>query len=150
MATTLQQIRSLPGSEQFSDDELYNNAKNLGIEISDYKPPEEAGAFRSYVGLPFLKGVSDIGGAVGYGLEAIGLDSAGRALQESNQRVQENLTARQSQAAQADAQKPLIDENGNYGGYNFGSLVQDVTGAIPGTFAMGMAGAPLAKVASIG
>ncbi|MGZ3767386.1 MAG: hypothetical protein ACXVA2_22165, partial [Mucilaginibacter sp.] len=108
------------------------------------KKSDEAGAFRSYVGIPLEKGIADIGGAVGYGLGEAGFDRAGRALQDSSQRVQDTLTSRQSQQAQDDASKALIDDNGNYGGYNLGTLSQDVFGSLPGTVAMGVAGAPLA------
>lgn len=154
MALTLSQIRQLPGYQDASDDELINHAQSLGIKVNglENKPapeqPEEAGALRSYVGIPFEKGVSDIGSSVGYGLDALGAHDAGRYLQESNKRVQDTLTARQSQQARDDAQKTLIDDNGNWGGYNFGTLAQDLSGSVPATIAMGMSGAPLAKVAT--
>jgi hypothetical protein len=146
MALTLEQIRSIPGYEEMSDDDIVKHGESIGMQIADApKPPDEAGALRSYVGIPLLKGTADIGSTVGYGLEAVGAKAAGRALQDSGQQLQETLTQRQSKQAQEDAKKTLIDENGHYGGYNLGTLVQDVATSAPGTLAMGMAGAPLAK-----
>jgi soluble lytic murein transglycosylase-like protein len=146
MALTLEQIRSIPGYEEMSDDDIVKHGESIGMQIADApKSPEEAGALRSYVGIPLLKGTADIGSTVGYGLEAVGAKAAGRALQDSGQQLQETLTQRQSKQAQEDAKKTLIDENGHYGGYNFGTLVQDVATSAPGTLAMGVAGAPLAK-----
>ncbi|MDP1774273.1 MAG: hypothetical protein Q8L15_18550, partial [Methylobacter sp.] len=153
MAVTLQQIRAQPGYQGLSDDEIVKHVNSHGLDVEGYDPiqppPEEAGAARSYVGIPLSKGVADIGGAAGYGLEAAGFEKAGRYLQDSNQQAQDMLTARQSKRAQEDAGKTLIDDNGNYGGYNLGTLAQDVFASAPGTLAMGMAGAPLAKVGTV-
>lgn len=114
--------------------------KNLGI--SD--PENEAGAVRSYGVLPLLKGVSNIGGVVGYGLEKAGFEETGKELQESDVRAMEKLSARQSQQAREDAAKTIIDKEGNYGGYNPGTLVQDVLQSLPGMAVMGAVGAPIA------
>ena len=64
--------------------------------------------------IPLLKGVGDIGGSVGYGLEKAGATKLGQGLQQSNESLQTTLTARQSQQAQEDAKKTLIDDNGNF------------------------------------
>ncbi|MBE0436087.1 MAG: hypothetical protein IBX56_09815, partial [Methylomicrobium sp.] len=117
----------------------------------------EAGAVRSYAAIPFLKGTAGIGGAAGAGLEMLGegigndrLQGVGRGLQDSAMRVQENLTQRQSQSAQEDAQKTIFGEDGGYGGYNFGTLSQQAFESLPGTIAMGMAGAPVAGAVTRG
>jgi ATP:corrinoid adenosyltransferase len=157
MALTLQQIKTLPGFENASDDEIISLAGQNGVKIAGLEPPptdnsteapkpEEAGALRSYVGIPLLQGTADIGGTIGYGLEKSGIaPSMGQALQNSAHDVTAKLEARKSQAARDDHAKTLIDDNGNYGGYNLGTLAQDVFSSAPSTIAMGMAGAPLAK-----
>lgn len=129
--------------------QLYATSEPYYTPPEEEVAPEEAGAARSYAELPFLKGVSGIGGAVGYGLEAVGAERIGRALQESDSRAQAALTARQSRQAQEDAQKSLITDTGEYGGYNMGTLSQQVFGSLPSTLAMGLVGAPLAKGASM-
>ena len=153
MALTLQQVRTLPAFADMSDKDIINHAKAHGFDTSAMQPEtsnDEAGAIRSYGTIPLLKGVADVGGAVGYGLEAAGIKDWGQALQKSNQDVQSTLTARQSQQAQEDAKKTIIDENGNYGGYNLGTLSQDVMGSLPAMAPMAALGAPLAKVATMG
>jgi hypothetical protein len=157
MALTLEKIRTLPGFENASDDEIISLAGQNGVKIAGLEPPptdnsteapkpEEAGALRSYVGIPLLQGTADIGGTVGYGLEKSGIaPSMGQALQNSAHDVTAKLEARKSQAARDDHAKTLVDDNGDYGGYNMGTLAQDVFSSAPSTIAMGMAGAPLAK-----
>jgi hypothetical protein len=154
MALTLEKIRKLPGFENASDDEIVSLAGQTGVKIAGIEPqaintdtpkPEEASALRSYVSIPFLQGTADIGGTIGYGLEKSGIaPSMGQALQNSAHDVTEKLEARKSQQARDDHGKTLIDDNGNYGGYNLGTLAQDVFSSAPSTIAMGMAGAPLA------
>jgi predicted RNA methylase/GTP cyclohydrolase I len=161
MALTLNQVREqypeLSGTSDevlanflhknyYSDIPLEDFSKAVGLTSGD-----EAGDFRSYVELPFLKGTAAIGGAVGYGLEASGIaPETGRSLQESHQRAEEALTERQSQQAREDASKRLIDDEGNYGGYNAGTFAQQVFESAPGMLAMGMPGGLLARGATAG
>jgi hypothetical protein len=161
MALTLNQVREqypeLSGTSDevlvnflhknyYSDIPLEDFSKAVGLTSGD-----EAGDFRSYVELPFLKGTAAIGGAVGYGLEASGIaPETGRSLQESHQRAEETLTERQSQQAREDAGKRLIDDEGNYGGYNAGTFAQQVFESAPGMLAMGMPGGLLARGATAG
>lgn len=161
MALTLNQVREqypeLSGTSDevlvnflhknyYSDIPLEDFSKAVGLTSGD-----EAGDFRSYVELPFLKGTAAIGGAVGYGLEASGIaPETGRSLQESHQRAEEALTERQSQQAREDASKRLIDDEGNYGGYNAGTFAQQLFESAPGMLAMGMPGGLLARGATAG
>jgi len=152
-ALTLKQVREIPAFADMSDKDIIDHAKTHGFDTSAMQPEasnDEAGAIRSYGTIPLLKGVADVGGSVGYGLEAAGAKDWGQALQKSSQDVQNTLTARQSQQAQEDAKKTIIDENGNYGGYNLGTLSQDVMGSVPAMAPMAALGAPLAKVATMG
>jgi len=132
---------------RYSD--LYNPSRYEVLQQDIAPVREEAGGLRSHVTIPLLKGIGDVGGQVGYALEKISEPGApgvdiGRSLQESNAELQRTLTARQSEQAQQDAQKSFIDEEGNYGGANLGTISQSLFQSIPSTVAMGAAGTPVA------
>jgi hypothetical protein len=161
MALTLNQIREQYPELTGTTDEVLVNFLHQNyysdIPIDEFSKAVgfnsegDAGALRSYALIPALKGTADIGGAVGYGLEASGIaPEYGRDLQYSAQDVNARLTARQSQEARDDAAKTLIDENGNYGGYNLGTLSQQLFQSAPGMLAMGAPGGLLARGATAG
>lgn len=157
MALTLSEIRQHSTFANMSDQEIISNVTKVGGDVSLMQPepdPNEAGALRSYVTLPLLKGVADASSLVSTGLGGLGLQSADKYLRDSNQRVQENLTARQSQSAQQDAQKTFIDENGDFGfggdHAGVGTIVQSALQSAPGFVAMGAMGTPLAGLATRG
>jgi hypothetical protein len=161
MALTLNQLREqYPELTGTSDEVLVNFLHqnyysdiplNEFTKAVGFNPEGEASDLRSYALIPALKGTADIGGAVGYGLEASGIaPEYGRDLQESAQDVNARLTARQSQEARDDSAKTLIDENGNYGGYNLGTLSQQLFQSAPGMLAMGAPGGLLARGATAG
>ncbi|MEF3075638.1 hypothetical protein V2P20_11445 [Methylobacter sp. Wu1] len=129
--------------QKYASDTSYDDFKTFAGRES---PEEQAGAVRSYGLIPLLKGVTDVGGAVGYGLEASGIaPEFGREVQQSAQDTNQRLTERQSLEAQEDAQKKLIDENGEYGGFNLGTFVQQAVESAPGMIAMAAPGGILAK-----
>lgn len=137
-------------SNYYKDMPIGDLAKAMGYE-DNATQPEEAGLIRSYAGIPFLKGTGDIGGSVGYALKATGVaPESGQTLMDSAAALDKTLTARQSQQAQEDAKKPLIDDNGNYGGYNAGSFSQSLFGSAPAMLAMAAPGGLLAKAAEKG
>jgi len=155
MAIDLNYARQInPSLSGKSDEELMQDARRRGYtgDFVGLKPeepkPEEAGDFRSYVSIPMLKGVSDASSLASMGLNALGADKVSHLLEESNRRVNDTLTARQSQAAQEDAQKTIEDKDGNYGGYNLGTAIQDISGSVPGMVTMMAPGYGLAHVAT--
>ena len=155
MAIDLNYARQInPSLSGKSDEELMQDARRRGytgnfVGLKPEEPkPEEAGDFRSYVSIPMLKGVADASSLASMGLNALGADRVSHLLEESNRRVNDTLTARQSQAAQEDAQKTIEDKDGNYGGYNLGTAIQDISGSVPGMVTMMAPGYGLAHVAT--
>lgn len=157
MALTLQQIRELdPDLAALNDNDLAtylheeyapeSSFQDFSKVVGYEDPATKPGMLRDYVGLPLLKGTSSVGSAIGYGLEKVGFDEAGQALQESDVRLQKTLTERQSMGARADAEKTFIGKDGGYGGYNLGTLSQEVFGSLPGTVAMAAPGAGAAGI----
>jgi hypothetical protein len=162
MALTLNQIREqYPELTGTSDEVLVNFLHQnyySDIPIDEFSKAVgfnsegEAGWARSNVLIPALRdSFVATGGAVGYGLEASGIaPETGRYLQDDARETSERLTARQSEQAREDAGKTLIDENGNYGGYNGNTFVQQLFGSIPAMLAMAAPGGLLARGATAG
>jgi hypothetical protein len=128
----------------YSDIPFSKFAQTVGVA-----DPNEAGPVRSYGLIPILKGVGDIGGAVGYGLEASGIaPEFGKEVQQSALDTEQRLTERQSLQAQEDAKQRLINPDGSLGDFNFGTFVQQAGRSLPGMFVMGVPGGILAKGAT--
>jgi len=128
----------------YSDIPFSKFAQTVGVA-----DPNEAGALRSYGLIPILKGVSDVGGAVGYGLEASGIaPEFGKDVQQSALETEQRLTERQSLQAQEDAKQRLINPDGSLGDFNFGTFAQQAGRSLPGMFVMGVPGGILAKGAT--
>jgi hypothetical protein len=128
----------------YSDIPFNKFAREVGVA-----DPNEAGALRSYGLIPILKGVSDVGGAVGYGLEATGIaPEFGKEIQQSAQDTEQRLTERQSLQAQEDAKQRLFNPDGSLGDFNFGTFAQQAGRSLPGMFVMGVPGGILAKGAT--
>lgn len=132
--------------QKYASDTSYDDFKAFAGRES---PEEQAGALRSYGLIPLLKGVTDVGGAVGYGLEASGIaPEFGKDVQQSALETEQRLTERQSLQAQEDAKQRLINPDGSLGDYNFGTFVQQAGRSLPGMFVMGVPGGILAKGAT--
>jgi hypothetical protein len=128
----------------YSDIPFSKFAQTVGVA-----DPNEAGPVRSYGLIPILKGVGDIGGAVGYGLEATGIaPEFGKEVQQSAQDTEQRLTERQSLQAQEDAKQRLFNPDGSLGDFNFGTFAQQAGRSLPGMFVMGVPGGILAKGAT--
>lgn len=118
-------------------------------ELAGITPKPTLAEDAADVGRLFLQGTSNVGGAIGYGLEKSGIaPDIGRTLQDSDKANADRLQANLSPAMQEAARQPLINDDNSINP-NFGvrSIVANVVPSIPGTLAMGVAGAPLAGAA---
>lgn len=150
MAVSLSELRTLPRFKTATDEEMVAHAQAAGVKVLDYTPPpekQEPGFISSRIVAPLAQGGASLVGSGGWLAEHAGLDSLGRGLQDTAKGWDESISKNMmSQSARDDAAKTIFDENGNYGGYNFGTAAHDVLSSLPGM----LPGVGVAKAAAVG